>query len=52
MLYTKQNYWVSGTWSKEIDLATLNIPATLELNQTQGSGFRLPSGPSEVVIRP
>ena len=42
MLYTKQNYWVSGSWSKEIDLAALDIPATLELNQSQGSGFRLP----------
>jgi hypothetical protein len=51
-LFTKQNYWVSGSWSKKIDLASLDIPATLQLNQAQGSGFRLPSGPSEVIVRP
>lgn len=50
-LYTIANYWTSGSWTRKIDLADLDIPATLKLNQERGSKFSLPSGPHEVMIR-
>jgi hypothetical protein len=51
-LYAKANYWTSGSWTREIEISTLDVPATLKLNQERGSNFRLPSGPQEVMIRP
>jgi hypothetical protein len=51
-LYTRANYWTSGLWTRKIELANLDVPATLKLNQERGSKFSLPSGPQEVVIRP
>jgi len=51
-LYTKANYWTSGSWTRKIEIANLDVPATLKLNQERGSNFGLPSGPQEVVIRP
>jgi hypothetical protein len=51
-LYTSANYWTSGSWTRKIEIANLDVPATLKLNQERGSKFSLPSGPQEVVIRP
>ncbi len=51
-LYAKTNYWNSGTWTRIIQIANLDVPATLKLNAERGSNFRLPSGPQEVMIRP
>ena len=51
-LYAHANYWISGTWTKKIEISTLDVPATLKLNEERGSNFRLPSGPQEVMIRP
>jgi hypothetical protein len=51
-LYARANYWTNGSWTKEIEISTLDVPATLKLNQERGSNFRLPSGPQEVMIRP
>jgi hypothetical protein len=51
-LYTRANYWTSGSWKRKIEIANLDVPATLKLNQERGSQFRLPSEPQEVVIRP
>jgi hypothetical protein len=50
-LFTSANYWISGSWTRKIGIANLDVPATLKLNQERGSEFRLPSGPEEVVIR-
>lgn len=50
-LYTSADYWNSGTWSRKIPLADLDLPSTLKLNKARGTKFSLPSGPSEVVIR-
>ena len=50
-LYTSANYWTSGSWTRKVELADLDVPATLKLNQERGSKFSLPSGPQEVVIR-
>lgn len=51
-LYARANYWTSGSWTRTIEIANLDVPATLKLNQERGSNFRLPSGPQEVMIRP
>jgi hypothetical protein len=52
VMYTKADYWSSGAWTRTIQIADLDIPATLKQNQQRGVKFDLPSGPDEVVIRP
>ena len=51
-MYTKADYWTSGFWTKKIQIADLDLPATFKLNQERGVNFALPAGPHEVVIRP
>ncbi len=51
-LYTSANYWASGSWTRKIEIANLDVPATLKLNQQRGSEFSLPSRPQEVMMRP
>jgi len=51
-IYTKSDYYASGNWTRTIQIADLDIPATLKQNQQRGVKFDLPSGPDEVVIRP
>jgi hypothetical protein len=51
-LYARGNYWVDGYWNKTVQLAALDIPATLKANQQSGVKFVLPSYPNEVVTRP
>jgi hypothetical protein len=50
-LYTTADYWTSGSWTRKIPLAQVDIPASLKLNKERGSKFNLPSGPNEVVVR-
>jgi hypothetical protein len=50
-LYTKADYWSTGSWTRKIPLAELDIPASLKLNKDRGTKFNLPSGPNEVMIR-
>ena len=52
VMYTNTNYWTDGSWTKKIQIAALDVPATLKLNQDRGVKFDLPSGPHEIVIRP
>jgi hypothetical protein len=51
-LYTDANRWVSGSWSRKIALASLDVPSTLRVNQERGVPFSLPSSPNEVMVRP
>ena len=51
-LFAKVDYYANGTWTRRIEIANLDVPATLKLNDERGSKFRLPSGPQEVMIRP
>lgn len=51
-IYTKADYWSTGKWTRTIQLADLNIPATIEQNRTRGVDFGLPSSPDEIMIRP
>jgi hypothetical protein len=52
MIYARGDYWTSGSWTKKIPIAQLDIPATLRANADKGVPFRLPSAPNEVITRP
>jgi hypothetical protein len=51
-IYSKADYWTTGSWTKKIQIADLDVPATLKLNHEHGLNFVLPAGPNEVVTRP
>lgn len=51
-IYTSADYWNSGSWTKKVPIAELDVPATLELNRERGAHFSFPSSPHVVVIRP
>jgi len=51
-IYASANYWTSGSWTRKVPIAQLDVPATLKLNQERNTRFSLPSGPTEVMIRP
>jgi hypothetical protein len=50
-IYIRTNSWSYGSWTRKIQVAELDVPATLELNQERGAKFSLPSSPNEVMIR-
>jgi hypothetical protein len=52
MLYARGDFYTDGYWNKKIDLATLDIPQTLQANAARNVKFVLPSSPNEVVTRP
>ena len=51
-IYVNNDYWTRGSWNRKIELALLDLPLTLRLNQERGVQFLLPSGPNEIVTRP
>ena len=51
-IYSKADYWTTGSWTRKIQIADLDMPATLRLNQERGLKFVLPASPNEVVVRP
>lgn len=51
-IYSKADYWTTGSWTRKIQIADLDVPATMKLNEERGSKFMLPAGPNEVVVRP
>jgi hypothetical protein len=51
-IYANADYWSGGTWTRKVQIAELDVPATLKLNQERGAKFSLPSGPNEVMVRP
>jgi hypothetical protein len=51
-IFLSADYWSSGSWTRKVQVAELDVPATLKLNQERGAKFSLPSGPNEVMIRP
>jgi hypothetical protein len=51
-IYVSTEYWTSGAWTRRVQIAELDVPATLKLNRERGANFRLPSGPEEVMIGP
>jgi hypothetical protein len=51
-IYSRADYWTSGSWTRKIQIADLDVPATLKLNQGRGLNFVLPASPNEVIMRP
>jgi hypothetical protein len=51
-IYSKADYWTTGSWTRKIQIADLDVPATLKLNQQRGLNFVLPSSSNEVIVRP
>jgi len=47
----KSDYWTTGSWTRTVQISALDLPATLQANQSRGSNFRLPSRPTEVILR-
>lgn len=51
-LYAKSDYWTSGAWTRKIQVADLDVPATIKQNRDRGVKFDLPSNPNEMILRP
>lgn len=51
VLYTSADYWSTGSWTKRIPVAELDVPASVKLNAARGGNFSLPTRPYEVVVR-
>ena len=52
MIYARGDYWNDGYWTKKIQLAALDLPATEKASQELGSKFVLPASPNEVILQP
>jgi len=52
ILYTRGDYYTTGSWNRKIELSSLNLPETVKSNQSRGAKFQLPSSPNEVIVRP
>lgn len=50
-LYAQGDFYTDGYWNKQIALAGLDIPKTVQANSAQGVTFTLPSSPNEVIAR-
>lgn len=51
MLYVRGDFYSDGYWNKQVSLASLNLPATLQANASRNVKFDLPSSPNEVITR-
>jgi len=51
-LYTRADYYTTGSWNRKINLSSLNLPETIASNQSRGTNFHLPSSPNEVIVGP
>ena len=52
VVYAKADYYNSGSWNRKIELSSLNLPETVQINQSHGLNFQLPSAPNEVIVGP
>jgi len=52
VVHARTQFWTDGSWSRQIPLASLNIPESLRVNQERGVQLLLPSAPNEVIVRP
>jgi hypothetical protein len=51
VLYAHGDLYTDGYWNKQIKLASLDLPQTLEVNAGHNVNFVLPSSPNEVIAR-
>jgi len=52
ILYASGDFYSDGTWTRKIELSTLNLPETIKVNQSQGVRFQLPTASNEVIVGP
>jgi hypothetical protein len=52
ILYARSDYYTTGSWNKNIELSSLNIPETVQSNQSRGVPFHFPTAPNEVIVGP
>ncbi len=52
VLYTRSDYYTTGSWNRKIALSSLNLSETIKSNQSRGVRFQLPTAPNEVTIGP
>jgi hypothetical protein len=52
VLYTHSDFYATGSWTRKIELSSLDLPETLKSNQSRGIRFQLPSFPNEIIVRP
>ena len=52
VLYARSDFYTTGSWDRKIYLSSLNLPETIQSNQSRGVKFRLPSAPNEVIVGP
>jgi hypothetical protein len=51
ILYAHGDFYTDGYWNKQITLASLNLPETVQANASRNVNFVLPSSPNEVIAR-
>jgi len=51
-LYARGDFYTDGYWNKKIDLAALDLAATMQTNSARNVKFVIPSSPNEVITRP
>ena len=52
VLYTRADYYTTGSWTRKIELSSLNLSETAKSNESRGIKFQIPSSPNEVIVRP
>jgi hypothetical protein len=52
VLYAKADYYADGAWNRAIQLSSLDLPETIQANQSRGISFRLPTAPNQVIVGP
>jgi hypothetical protein len=51
VIYVDSDYWSTGSWTRKIPIAQIDVQATLRRNAESGGKFNLPSGPNEIMVR-
>ena len=51
-IFAKADYVATGSSTRKIQIADLDLPATIKQNRDRGVKFDLPSGPDEIILRP
>ena len=51
-IFAKADYVATGSSTRKIQIADLDLPATIQQNRDRGVKFDLPSGPDEIILRP
>ena len=51
-IFAKADYVATGASTRKIQIADLDLSATVKQNHDRGVKFDLPSGPDEVILRP